>query len=146
MSLSYHKRIHNSIKFCLISLCLILCNHHLPCPFPLLCADRPRLAVADKRLRKGIGLRYFVLPCQLIYVGKVGNKRVKFPYNRLIPCVEGGGLCCFPLATVGCFACSFALANLLKRIDKIHLNLDGLWKVNQLKNPLFIRISIINFA
>ena len=50
MSLSYHKRIHNSIKFCLISFCLILCNHHLPCPFPLLGTDRPRLAVADKRL------------------------------------------------------------------------------------------------
>ena len=36
MSLSYHKHIHNSSKFCLTSLCFILCNHHLPCSFPLM--------------------------------------------------------------------------------------------------------------
>ena len=37
--LFYHNRIHNSIKFYLIALCLIIGNHHLPCPFPLLGAD-----------------------------------------------------------------------------------------------------------
>ena len=92
MSLSYHKHIHNSIKFCLISLGPIISNHHLPCTFPLLGTDCPRLTVADKRLWKGIGLRYLVLRCQLVCIGEVGNKRVKFPHNCLIPCVEGGGL------------------------------------------------------
>ena len=42
-------------------LCPILSNHHLSCPFPLLCADRPRLAVAGVCFRKGIGIRYLVL-------------------------------------------------------------------------------------
>ncbi len=140
--LFYHKHTHNSIKFCLIFLCLIPLNHHLPCPFPLLCADCPRLTVANIGFRKRIGFRYLVLPYKGVYVGEVGNKRVKFPHNRLIPCVDGGGLfpCIvidncfllisgkfynsispfpllwvlrlFPSATVGCFACSFAFANL----------------------------------
>ena len=59
--LFYHNRIHNSIKFCLNSLCLILCIHHLPCPFPLLGADRPRFSVADVWLWKGIDLPYLIL-------------------------------------------------------------------------------------
>ena len=41
MSLSYHKRTHNSIKYCLNFLSLIPPNHYLPCPFPLLCVDHP---------------------------------------------------------------------------------------------------------
>ena len=53
MSLSYHKRIHNSIKFCLISLCLIISNHHLPCPFPLLGTDRRWLTAADHKTFHG---------------------------------------------------------------------------------------------
>ena len=64
--LFYHNRIHNSIKFYLISLYPILCNHHLSCPFSLLGTDCPQFTAADKRLRKGIGLRYLVLPCQLV--------------------------------------------------------------------------------
>ena len=47
MSLFYHKHIHNTNKFSLIFLCPIISNHHLPCPFPLLGADRPRLSIAD---------------------------------------------------------------------------------------------------
>ena len=35
---------------------------------------------------------YLVLPCQLVCVGIIGNKRVKFPHDRLIPCIEGGSL------------------------------------------------------
>ncbi|MDE7332505.1 MAG: plasmid recombination protein [Lachnospiraceae bacterium] len=35
------------MNFCLIVLCFILCNHHLPCPFPLLGADCPRLTKYD---------------------------------------------------------------------------------------------------
>lgn len=77
-------------------LCPILSNHHLSCPFPLLCADRPRLAVADIWFRKGIGFRYFVLP-----------QKITCPFPLLWV------LCCFPSATVGCFACSLALANLV---------------------------------
>ncbi len=84
--LFYHNSTHN-----LIFLCLILCNHHLPCPFLLLYAGRLRLAVTDVWLRKGIGFRYLVLPCQSVYAGEAGNKYVKFPYDCLIPCVDGGG-------------------------------------------------------
>ena len=97
MSLSYHKRIHNSIKFYLISLCLIISNHHLPCPFPLLGTDCPRFAVTGVWFRKGICFRYVVLLCQSVYVGIISNKRVKFAHNCLIPCAEGGGL----------FSCSY---------------------------------------
>ncbi len=76
---SYHISSYISIKKSLIFFSFIPLNHHLPCPFPLLCTDCPRLTVADKRLRKGIGLRYFVLPCQRVCIGEVGNKCVKFP-------------------------------------------------------------------
>ena len=43
----------HSIKFCLISLCLIISNHHLPCPFPLLGTDRRWLTAADHKTFHG---------------------------------------------------------------------------------------------
>ena len=66
-------------------------EHRSAC-IPLLGADRSRFLVADKRLWKGIGLRYLVLSCQLVCVGIVGNKRIRFSHDRFIPCIEGGGL------------------------------------------------------
>ena len=43
----------HSINFCLISLCLIISNHHLPCPFPLLGTDRRWLTAADHKTFHG---------------------------------------------------------------------------------------------
>ena len=34
-----------------------------------------------------MGLRYLVPPCQFADVGEEGSKCVKFPHDRLIPCV-----------------------------------------------------------
>lgn len=82
--LSYHKYAHNALKFCLSSLCLIFCNHHLTCPFSLLGTDLPRLLVADIGFRTEIGLSYLNLSCQLVCVGIISNNCVKFPHNRLV--------------------------------------------------------------
>lgn len=41
-TLFYHKHTLNSIKYPLNFFYLICCNHHLPCPFPLLCAGCKR--------------------------------------------------------------------------------------------------------
>ena len=70
-------------------------EHRSAC-IPLLGADRSRFLVADKRLWKGIGLRYLVLPCQLVCVGIVGNKRIRFSHDRFIP-VLGSYLLLFAL-------------------------------------------------
>ena len=50
----------HSINFCLISLCLIISNHHLPCPFPLLGTDR-RGQFRTHALRE-ISCQFIIIP------------------------------------------------------------------------------------
>lgn len=67
----------------LLNFVTVFLNHHLPCPFPLLGTDRPRLTVADIRFRKRIDLDTSSCPINLYVLGKSATSVLSFRMTAL---------------------------------------------------------------